>query len=52
MGRGFESTVAVPLRGTIIEALPTAAKRAAELCPTGAFALKSDEKSSCSMICT
>lgn len=41
VGRGFESTVAVPLRGTMIEALPTAARRAAEVCPTGAFALKS-----------
>jgi len=42
VGRGFESTVAVPLRGTLIEALPSAARRAAEVCPTGAFALKSN----------
>lgn len=40
VGRGFEATVAVPLRGTMIEALPTAARRAAEVCPTGALALK------------
>lgn len=39
-GRGFEATIAVPLRGTLFEALPTAARRAAEVCPTGAFALK------------
>ena len=41
VGRGFEATVAVPLRGTMIEALPAAARRAAEVCPTGAIALKS-----------
>jgi len=40
VGRGFEVTVAVPLKGTMIEALPTAAQRVAEVCPTGAFALK------------
>jgi len=39
-GRGFEATVAVPLKGTLVEALPAAARRAAEVCPTGAFALK------------
>jgi len=32
--------VAVPLQGTLVEALPAAARRAAEVCPTGAFALK------------
>jgi formate dehydrogenase major subunit len=42
VGRGFESTVAVPLKGTMIEAFPGAARRAAEVCPTGAFSLKSD----------
>jgi formate dehydrogenase major subunit len=41
VGRGFESTVAVPLKGSLIEALPNVAKRVAEICPTGAFALKS-----------
>jgi NADH dehydrogenase/NADH:ubiquinone oxidoreductase subunit G len=41
VGRGFDAAVAVPLKGTMIEALPTAAKRVAEVCPTGAFALKS-----------
>lgn len=40
VGRGFESTVAVPLKGTMIEALPKLARRVAEICPTGAFALK------------
>ena len=40
-GRGFEATVAVPLRGTLVEALPAAAKKVAEVCPTGAFALTS-----------
>jgi formate dehydrogenase major subunit len=42
VGRGFEAAVAVPLRGTMAEALPTAARRAAEVCPTGAFALKAE----------
>jgi formate dehydrogenase major subunit len=42
VGRGFDSTVAVPLKGTMVEALPHAAKRVAEVCPTGAFSLKSD----------
>ena len=42
VGRGFDATVAVPLRGTMVEALPHAAKRVAEVCPTGAFSLKSD----------
>lgn len=40
VGRGFDTVVAVPLAGTMIEALPTAARRVAEVCPTGAFALK------------
>ena len=42
VGRGFEAAVAVPLRGSLVEALPTAARRAAEVCPTGAFTLKTD----------
>jgi formate dehydrogenase major subunit len=42
VGRGFDAAVAVPLRGSMVEALPTAARRAAEVCPTGAFALKAD----------
>lgn len=41
VGRGFEAAVAVPLKGTMIEALPSAARRAAAVCPTGAFSLKS-----------
>jgi formate dehydrogenase major subunit len=41
VGRGFEASVAVPLKGTMIEALPDAARKAAEVCPTGAFSLRS-----------
>jgi formate dehydrogenase major subunit len=40
VGRGFDATVAVPLRGTLAEAVPTVARRVADICPTGAFALK------------
>jgi ferredoxin len=40
VGRGFDASVAVPLKGTLIEALPKAARRVAEVCPTGAFAVK------------
>jgi formate dehydrogenase major subunit len=40
VGRGFDATVAVPLRGTLAEAIPTVARRVADICPTGAFALK------------
>jgi formate dehydrogenase major subunit len=40
VSRGFEATVAVPLRGTLEEALPTVARRVADVCPTGAFAVK------------
>jgi formate dehydrogenase major subunit len=46
-GRGFEVTVEVPLKGTMIEALPSAARRAAEVCPTGAFALRGAGGGSC-----
>jgi formate dehydrogenase major subunit len=49
VGRGFDATVAVPLRGTLVEGLPTAAKRAAEVCPTGAFALKGSSHGGCSL---
>lgn len=49
VGRGFEATVAVPLNGTMIEALPTAARRAAEVCPTGAFALKDSNGGCCAL---
>jgi formate dehydrogenase major subunit len=41
VGRGFEASVAVPLKGTLVEALPDVARRAAEVCPTGAFSLRS-----------
>jgi formate dehydrogenase major subunit len=40
VGRGFEAAVAVPLKGTLAEAVPTVARRVADICPTGAFALK------------
>jgi hypothetical protein len=40
VGRGFEATVAVPLKGTLAEAIPAVARRVADICPTGAFALK------------
>jgi formate dehydrogenase major subunit len=46
-GRGFEAAVAVPLNGTMIEGLPTAARRAAEVCPTGAFAVKDAAHGGC-----
>jgi formate dehydrogenase major subunit len=47
VGRGFDATVAVPLRGALAEALPFAARRAAEVCPTGAIALKSSGGGCC-----
>jgi formate dehydrogenase major subunit len=49
VGRGFESTVAVPLKGTMADGLPSAARRAAEVCPTGAFALKTETGSCCDL---
>jgi formate dehydrogenase major subunit len=49
VGRGFEAAVAVPLKGTLIEALPTTARRVAEVCPTGAFALKDSRNGGCSL---
>ena len=49
VGRGFEAAVAVPLKGSMIEALPTAARRAAEVCPTGAFAVKDSGNGGCSV---
>jgi formate dehydrogenase major subunit len=49
VGRGFESAVAVPLQGSMIEALPTAARRAAEVCPTGAIALRDSGHGSCAL---
>ncbi len=47
VGRGFDATVAVPLRGTLAEGIPVAARRAAEVCPTGAIALKSSDPGGC-----
>jgi len=41
VGRGFDSTVAVPLKGTMVEGIPDLAEHVAGICPTGAFALKS-----------
>lgn len=40
VGRGFDAAVAVPLSGSLVEALPTVARQVAEVCPTGAFALQ------------
>ncbi len=40
VGRGFDATVAVPLSGTLIDALPTVARQVADICPTGAFGLQ------------
>jgi formate dehydrogenase major subunit len=40
VGRGFEAAVAVPLRGTLVEALPSVAREVADICPTGAFGIK------------
>ena len=40
VGRGFEASVAVPLKGSLVEALPTVARQVADICPTGAFGLK------------
>lgn len=42
VGRGFDAAVAVPLRGTMIDALPAVAHDVAAVCPTGAFALKGE----------
>ncbi len=50
VGRGFEAAVAVPLRGTLLEGLPTAARRAAEVCPTAAIALRSEGNGTCFML--
>jgi len=40
VGRGFEAAVASPFSRPMAEALKTSAKRAAEVCPTGAIMLK------------
>jgi formate dehydrogenase major subunit len=42
VGRGFDAAVAVPLKGTLIDALPAVAREVAAVCPTGAFALKGE----------
>ncbi|HYK92381.1 MAG TPA: FAD-dependent oxidoreductase [Acidobacteriota bacterium] len=49
VGHGFDAAVAVPLRGTMIEALPSTARRVAEVCPTGAFALKDQGHGGCAL---
>ncbi len=38
VGRGFDAAVAVPLKGSMVEALPAVAREVAAACPTGAFA--------------
>jgi hypothetical protein len=40
VGRGFDAAVAVPFDGAMSAGLRKAARRAAEVCPTGAIALK------------
>jgi len=40
VGRGFETAVAAPFDRPMAEALKKSAKRAAEVCPTGAIMLK------------
>jgi predicted molibdopterin-dependent oxidoreductase YjgC len=47
VGRGFEATVAVPLNGMLLDAIPKSARRAAEVCPTGAFALRRGDSATC-----
>jgi formate dehydrogenase major subunit len=47
VGRGFEASVAVPLSGTLLDAIPKSARRAAEVCPTGAFALRQEDSAPC-----
>jgi formate dehydrogenase major subunit len=42
VGRGFDAAVAVPLEGSLIEALPSVARDVAAVCPTGAFSLKGE----------
>jgi formate dehydrogenase major subunit len=42
VGRGFDAAVAVPLKGTLVEALPAVAREVAAACPTGAFAVKGE----------
>jgi NADH dehydrogenase/NADH:ubiquinone oxidoreductase subunit G len=47
-GRGFEVTVAVPFGKPLSEGLQLVARRAAELCPSGALALRTPR--SCDLI--
>jgi formate dehydrogenase major subunit len=47
VGRGFDATVAVPFRGTFAEGIPGAARHAADVCPTGAIALRSPDHGGC-----
>ena len=42
VGRGFDAAAAVPLRGTLVEALPSVSREVAAVCPTGAFALRGE----------
>jgi formate dehydrogenase major subunit len=47
--RGFETVVAVPFGQTMAEGLKKSARRAAELCPTGAIALKGQGCGACGL---
>jgi formate dehydrogenase major subunit len=42
IGRGFDAAAAVPLKGTLVEGLPSVAREVAAVCPTGAFALRGE----------
>lgn len=48
VGRGFQSSLAVPFRKPIAEALKKSGRRAAEVCPTGALMLRGNGCISCS----
>ncbi len=50
VGRGFDVAVAVPLRGTMLEGVPSAAKRAAEVCPTAAISLRVSGNGACLLL--
>lgn len=47
VGRGFEASVGAPLDGTLLDAIPKSARRAAEVCPTGAFSLRQEDSAAC-----
>lgn len=52
IGRGFQVTVAVPFDGVLADGLRDVARRCAEVCPTGALALKTDRACDACSGCT